>query len=82
MSTTVRLPRLGLLEAFGSLLAYHPASTVFAALQTKNAGWSAEEALALMPPHLRDDLGLPPILSQKPEHPALTKARSRGRNWG
>ena len=82
MSTTVRLPRLGLLEAFGSLVAYHPASTLFSTTRTKSAERSAKDALALMPPHLRDDLGLPPIPSQKPELPALTKARSRGRNWG
>ena len=82
MSTTLRLPRLGLLDAFESLVAYHPAVNLFGATRTKNAERSAEEALAFMPPHLRDDLGLPPISSQDPEHPALTKARSRGRNWG
>jgi hypothetical protein len=81
MSTTLRLPRLGLLDAFESLVPYHPAVSLFGATRTKNVERSAEEALAAMPPHLRDDLGLPPIPSQEPEHPALTKARRRGRNW-
>ena len=82
MSTTLRLPRLSLSHAFESLVAYHPASTLFGATRTKRTELSAEEALALMPPHLRDDLGLPPMPSQEPEHPALTRVRSRGRNWG
>ena len=82
MSTTLRLPGLGLLGAFESLVLYHPAAALFGATRTRSAERVAEEALALMPPHLRDDLGLPPIPSQEPEHPALTKARTRGRNWG
>ena len=82
MSTTLRLPRLSLSHAFESLVAYHPASTLFGATRTKRTERSTKEALALMPPHLRADAGLPPSLSQEPEHPALTKARSRGRNWG
>ncbi len=82
MSTTLQLPRLGLLGAFESLVLYHPAAALFGAKRTRSAERAAEVALALMPTHLRDDVGLPPIPPQDPAHPALTKARSRGRNWG
>ena len=81
MLDVLRLPRLGLLRVFEDLVAAHPAAH-FGAMQTRSAGRRTEEALALMPPHLREDAGLPPLVAPKPEHPAMTKARSRGRNWG
>ncbi len=81
MSVTVRLPQLGLLRVFEDLFAFHPVSMV-AQMRTRSAERRAEEALALMPPHLRDDFGLPPVSPTQPEHPAMTKARIRGRNWG
>ena len=81
MSATVRLPQLGLLQIFGDLVAFHPASVV-GQVRTRSAERRAEEALAFMPPHVRDDIGLPPVPPTEPEHPAMTKARIRGRNWG
>ena len=81
MSTTLRLPRLGLFHLFEDLAAYHPAAH-FGAMRTRSVQQYSEEALAFMPAHLREDAGLPPLAPEEPEHPAITKARSRGRNWG
>ncbi len=81
MSATVRLPQLGLLQTIGDLVAFHPASVV-GQVRTRSAERRAEEALALMPAHVRDDMGLPPVPPTEPEHPAMTTARIRGRNWG
>ena len=76
-----RLQQFGLLEVFEGLATSRPFA-FFGAAQTRTAEQRAAEALAFMPPHLRDDLGLPPAPSQEPEHPALARARNRGRNWG
>ena len=81
MSAILRLPQLGLLNIFENLVASHPVGH-FGALRTRSADRRAEEALTHMPPHLRDDAGLPPFPAHVPEHPALTEARRRGRNWG
>ena len=76
-----RLQQLGLFDVFEGLVASRPFA-FFGAAQTRTAERRAAEALALMPQHLRADAGLPPVPSQEPEHPAMAKARSQGRNWG
>jgi hypothetical protein len=81
MTATLRLPRLGLLDIFENLVASHLVSSL-GSIRSRRAERQVEEGLALMPPHLREDAGLPPLPPQVPEHPAITKARSRGRNWG
>lgn len=81
MSATLRLPRLGLLDIFEGLLSSHPAAFL-GTMRTRSTERLGQEALALMPPHLREDIGLPSLPSPEPEHPAIAKARSRGRNWG
>ena len=74
-----RLQHLGLFDVFDELVASHPAA-FFGAAQTRTTERRAAEALARMPSHLRADAGLPPLPPQEPEHPAMTKVRSRGRN--
>ena len=80
MSVTLRLPWLRLFPLFGSLVTFHPVP-LFAAMRTRSMERQVEEALSPMPPHLRKDAGLPPLAPREPEHPAMTRARSRGRNW-
>ncbi len=76
-----RLQQFRLFHVFDGLAVSH-AFAFRGIAGTRTAERRAAEALALMPPHLRADAGLPPAASQETEHPALTKARSRGRNWG
>lgn len=80
MSVVLRLPRLGLFHLFGSLVTFHPVD-LFGPMRTRSSKRRTEEALSLMQPHLREDLGLPPLAPPEPEHPAMTKARRRARNW-
>ena len=80
MSATFHLPRLGLLNVLEGLLDARPVAH-FGAPRSRHAEGLDEETLALMPPHLRDDVGLPPLPQPKLEHPTITQARTRGRNW-
>ena len=80
MFAITRLQQFGLFEVFDRFAASRPAA-FFGAAQASTAERRAAEALALMPPHLRADAGLPSLPSQEPEHPAITRARIRGRNW-
>ena len=81
MLTIPRSPSWSLLGTLEGLFAAHPAS-VIGGSRSRAAEREAEEALAWMPPHLRDDLGLSPTPRSAPEHPALTRARNLASRWG
>jgi hypothetical protein len=80
MSVRARLPRLGVLDIFAAIIASHPAA-ILSQRRKRSAPVHHDATLALLPPHLRDDLGLPPIPPEEPEHPGLARARLHGRNW-
>lgn len=82
MFTVPRGSSWSLLDTFESLISAHPASMLGRSPSTRSAERAAQEKLARMPAHLRDDLGLPPIPAPEPEHPALTRARNRASRWG
>ena len=81
MFTVPRESSWSLIGTLEGLFRSHPAA-VMGGLPTRSAQRRADEALAQMPPHLRDDLGLPPVQAARPEHPALTWARNRASRWG
>lgn len=57
-----------------SLYAAHPAA-VLGSWRSEAARRDVEEVLEELPPHLRHDIGLPPVPPQESEHPALAKAK-------
>jgi hypothetical protein len=61
-------------QVLEGLFAAHPAG-LLGSSRFKAARRDTEEMLERMPPHLRDDLGLPPVPPEEPEHPALARAR-------
>ncbi|TNC73719.1 hypothetical protein [Rubellimicrobium roseum] len=60
----------------------HPASTMGRPGQGRGRGLAEEEILDHLPPHLRDDMGLPPVPPPEPEPPSVARARHRAARWG
>lgn len=61
-------------QVLESLYTAHPAA-LLGSSRAQAARRDIEEMLEHMPPHLRDDIGLPPVPPREPEHPAVARAR-------
>lgn len=81
MITFRRAPAGALAAVLDNLIRSHPAS-ILGGSRSRAADRDLEERLARMPAHLRDDVGLPPIPPEEPEHPALARARRKASRWG
>ena len=81
MFTVPRHSGWSLLGTLEGLFRSHPAAVMGGSFSRADQR-RADEALAQMPPHLRDDIGLEPPKPPVREHPALTRARNRASRWG
>ncbi len=80
MFTSINRPARTGTNPLEALAAIHPISLI-GRWQTRTALRTAEDVLARMPPHLRDDIAIAPYPAEEAEHPALTAARHRASRW-